>query len=206
MTSRTESRISNSLRCGVAKSLVLTRRAAVHLPVAWFINETIRIWFSTQALFLKACQNTGPVGWRPALFTTAPRLRPGWPDSGCIVWFVMPSFLSLALIFDFGLQVIPKYIHFQEPSHSEPHRSLVSWCECQLDMPIPRRSMGVDCCNTMLLRRGTVVSEVNLRGGRADGLYKIRLSGRLESIGKVEVWHTLDRGTARGSGTRRQRV
>jgi hypothetical protein len=87
---------------------------------------------------------------------------------------VMPTFLSLALILDFSLLLLPEHKHFQGPSYSKPHRPLVSWCECQLGMPIPRLSMGVGCSYPVLLKRGTVASEVNDRWGIARGLEKIR--------------------------------
>jgi hypothetical protein len=66
-------------RCQSLEGLSPTR------PPGCMIHEAIRIWFSTQVLFLKTCRITRRVRWRTSLFTTAPRLCFGWLDAGCIV-------------------------------------------------------------------------------------------------------------------------
>jgi hypothetical protein len=87
-------------------------------------------------------------------------------------------------VLDFAVPILPEYIHFQEPfirNHLTGHWSLgadANWACLS------------NCSNPVSLERGTVASEVNDIGGRVKGVYKIRLYRRLESTGKVEVWHT----------------
>jgi hypothetical protein len=91
----------------------------------------------------------------------------------------MPSIPSLALILGFALLLLPEYIHFQEPSPR-----FVSGCDTRR---IPRLSMGVDCSIPVLLKRGTVSSDVSDRKRRAKVQHKIRLYRRFGIIGKVEA-------------------